>query len=465
MARESQGLQIALIIFFMLTIVLAVTTFLYHGKYIEAQKQAQDNEQMASDKGRLLAAEKAENAELKGMVAPSLSDKSLGEVKEQFKKDMDTYAKNYPDDSQFWSPVLSKMWDALVDRNKENVALKTNNQDLQARFAVREVTKDDLIKKLEANTKEAGDKVVQLGSEYDKQRAELAAGQAALTQTMESIRKAAAEKVNRSETEVKTAKDQVERLRSEEAGLATQVKQFNRPAMDHPLGEVTWVDQRSATVWINLGRADALDRQTTFSVYSADADEMGKAKKKATVEVTKILGDHSSEARITEDKNSDPITLGDKIFTPLWSPGQHQHFALAGIMNIDGDGRNAVGTVRNLITANGGQIDCMMDESGNKVGEVTTGTRCVVRGDDPKDGKQTETMSKILRDAERFGARLMTLAELKQQMGYKPGTVGGRAPRPAASAAPGPAAKPAAKAVPAKKVRPKAEPKTEEDQP
>ena len=133
--------------------------------------------------------------------------------------------------------------------------------------------------------------------------------------------------------------------------------------------------------------------------------------------------------------------------------GEHQHFALVGIMNIDGDGRNAVGTVRNLITSNGGQIDCMVDESGNKVGEVTPGTRCVVRGDDPKDTKQTETMSKILRDAERFGARTMTLADLKQQMGYKPGTVGGRAPRPTASAAPATSPKPAAggKASPAKK--------------
>jgi hypothetical protein len=81
------------------------------------------------------------------------------------------------------------------------------------------------------------------------------------------------------------------------------------------------VDQRSRTVWINLGRADGLDRQTAFGVYSGDADEMGKAKKKATIEVTKITGDHSAEARITEDKAADPITPGDKVFTPLWSPG------------------------------------------------------------------------------------------------------------------------------------------------
>ena len=41
---------------------------------------------------------------------------------------------------------------------------------------------------------------------------------------------------------------------------------------------------------------------------------------------------------------------GDKVFTPLWSPGQQNHFALTGIMNLDGDGRNQLSVVRGLIT-------------------------------------------------------------------------------------------------------------------
>jgi hypothetical protein len=253
------------------------------------------------------------------------------------------------------------------------------------------------------------------------------------------------------------------------------LKKFDRPTIDRPLGEVTWVDQRSATAWINLGRADALDRQTTFSVYSADVMDLGKAQTKATIEVTKILGDHAAEARITSDKNSDPITEGDKIFTPLWSPGDRQHFALAGLMNLDGDGRNVPRIVRNLIRDNGGEVDCMMDESGNKLGEVTIKTRYVVRGDDPKDSKQIDAMSKILRDAERVGARTMSLAELKQQMNYKAGTVSVQGARPAAvglpaaaaprpAAAPKPAAKPIVKPA-AKAAAKKAAPKADEDLP
>ena len=58
MARENQGLQIALIIFVMLTIILGVTTFLYVRQYGEAAKNASEMEQKANevleaDKGKL----------------------------------------------------------------------------------------------------------------------------------------------------------------------------------------------------------------------------------------------------------------------------------------------------------------------------------------------------------------------------------------------------------------------------
>ena len=65
---------------------------------------------------------------------------------------------------------------------------------------------------------------------------------------------------------------------------------------------------------------------------------------------------------------------GDKVFTPLWSPGQQNHFALTGIMNLDGDGRNQLSVVRGLINENGGAVDCWLDEQGHKQGQITADT-------------------------------------------------------------------------------------------
>ena len=65
-------------------------------------------------------------------------------------------------------------------------------------------------------------------------------------------------------------------------------------------------------VWINRGSADALQPQTKFTVYSATRTA-AKAVKKGTIEITRIDGEHSAQARILEDKIADPIMVGDKL--------------------------------------------------------------------------------------------------------------------------------------------------------
>ena len=106
---------------------------------------------------------------------------------------------------------------------------------------------------------------------------------------------------------------------------------------------MTWVDQRRGVVWINLGRADGLQPLTTFSVYPEKPTSVTKESAKASIEVTAIRGEHEAEARIMPgdtSKLADPIMPRDKIYSPVWSRGTKKHFALAGFMDIDGDGRS-----------------------------------------------------------------------------------------------------------------------------
>ena len=86
------------------------------------------------------------------------------------------------------------------------------------------------------------------------------------------------------------------------AAQGKQLEGYLRPTMDVPAGKVTFVNQNSRTVSIDLGRADALECQTTFNVYSPDSSDIGKALKKGTIEVTNV-SDTTSEARIIDDKN------------------------------------------------------------------------------------------------------------------------------------------------------------------
>ena len=139
----------------------------------------------------------------------------------------------------------------------------------------------------------------------------------------------------------------------------------------------------------------------------------------------------------------DPANKGYAVWIVV--PGQPT--ALAGFLDLDGNGRNELNSVRNLIAMNGGIVDCYQDE-GKCVGEITTRTRYLVLGDEPSSrGEQNnlQAYGRMLRDAERLGIRTITLTALKQKMGYKSqGFVqhfGGQAPAPSDAKKPAPRSK------------------------
>jgi hypothetical protein len=76
----------------------------------------------------------------------------------------------------------------------------------------------------------------------------------------------------------------------------------------------------------------------------------------------------------------------DKIDTALWNPGEHLHFALAGLMDVNDDGVNDLELVKNLITMNNGVVDCYEDEKGrvNGLDNMTINTRFLVKGGEGK---------------------------------------------------------------------------------
>ena len=89
MARESQGLQVLLIVFVMLAVVLGVTTYLYIKRADEATKAA------AAANAAKQQAEKAtedmqkERDDLKRLIG--FPERSTEEIQKQFAEDMQTY--------------------------------------------------------------------------------------------------------------------------------------------------------------------------------------------------------------------------------------------------------------------------------------------------------------------------------------------------------------------------------------
>ena len=189
-------------------------------------------------------------------------------------------------------------------------------------------------------------------------------------------------------------------------------------------GEIRWVNQRGGIVWLNLGRVDALRPQTTFSVYSAGTNDMSEIGKKASIEVTQILGSHLAQARILKDDATDPILPGDKIYTPVWSLGEKRHFAIAGMIDLNRDGHcdpSELQRLHTLIELNGGVVDSPMDAKGKRHGEMTTDTRYLILGGEPDMAavEQQQDFSDMNKKAKTLRVEQITLEKFLDRMGWK----------------------------------------------
>lgn len=423
MARENQGLQIALIVFVMLTIILGVTTFIFYGRYDEALIKAKtETEKAVADRTQATSL-KADNAKLKEMIGVE-AGKTIAEVEAIFNDDVKKYAGKQddggalPDAQKFYRPLLEQLYQTLNARDKQIVAKEEQIRKCEEDRAANEAKLQDQVKKFQEAAVAASDELKKERETFTAERTRTTSDKTEIAAQLDKTRKESQEEITKKDESIKAREKETDRLLEVNTRLAGKLETVTKEVADSPLGEIRWVNQGSHKVWINLGRADSLPSQISFSVYSPNATDMTKAGRKASIEVTQITGEKLAEARIVEDKDSDPIMPGDKIYTPIWRPGEKKHFALAGLMDLNGDGRSDLQAVKNLITMNGGVVDCAPTASGDeREGEMTVNTRYLVLGSEPRGEGAMTVWSRMDADAKRLGIKKITLDDLIQQMG------------------------------------------------
>jgi hypothetical protein len=469
MARESQGLQVLLIVFVMLSVVLGVSLYLYVKKADEVTKAnvvAAAAKKTAED---ATAEKQKECDELKTLIgSPGMTTE---EIKTQYAKDMDAYRGEtkltegkeqlFDAGSLYYHNLLAAMNQVIQDRTTLLLHARAEAADYERRFKIRESMKDGAIAAIMADHAVLTANMQKAGSVLGSALQATSQDSARLANQVKSVVTDANAAKARAEAALKAAEEEKQKAILQIAPIKEQLNQLNRKQVDlrAPSGEITWVSLPNKMVWINRGRADGLLRQTKFTVYSAESAAAAKAVEKGSVEVTAIDGDHSAQCRIVNDKLADPITAGDKVYTPLWSPGQQNHFALTGVMNLDGDGRNQVNVVRGMISEGGGVVDCWLDDDGHKHGQVTPQTTYLVLGD-PPDGRPAlmKGNTEIINDAGRYHVETLKLPDFKKQMNYQKASSmehwgagsssNGNVGR-ASTAVPAPAPKPSATSTPA----------------
>jgi flagellar basal body-associated protein FliL len=419
--RESQGLQIALILTVMLAVLMAITTIVFWNmaKKGNAELASLRSENQTSQ--TRLRDTVDQNQALKEMLGYT-ADENIETVKEEFELAKQKFGANFPEENRNYRKLPEFMANTIND-------LHTKIAETDARLRELEQKNTNLIEeknKLVAIEKDAHDKAAQ---EVLNLRAKFAADLKKLTDKMESWELADKKKLREKDSRIASLDKNNGELKSR---LATKDKLNERLAKDKralqtetfetPDGRIVWVNQRLRTVLLNLGAADSLRKQITFSVYDVDSNNLASSKSKGKIEVIRIIDDHQAEARILDDSPSNPITSNDIVYSPIWEVGNPVRFALTGFMDIDHDGETDRALIRRLITLSGGVVDAEVADDGKRSGEISVYTRYLVTGDQPTDKTSDAVRSsdtQIRNEAKDAGVTLISLDRLLSDIGYQ----------------------------------------------
>ena len=146
------------------------------------------------------------------------------------------------------------------------------------------------------------------------------------------------------------------------------------------------IDRFGSQPYINIGSADMVKTQDTFSIHAIGPDGRPRPEVKGTVEVINVVGEHLSQCRVltVKDTGRDPIMKGDVVFNPTWNPQARKRIAVLGIIDLTGDGKDQIYEFIRQMERQGVIIDAFLDPSTFEVRNtpgITPKTDFLIEGD------------------------------------------------------------------------------------
>jgi hypothetical protein len=374
------------------------------------------NEQKTSAEGATQKAI-AESGQFRGLIGAAESD-GVDAVAETTKKDM-AHGEGLPESKQNYRGLVEHLVAKLRKYEAANADLAAQVKDLNMKLNTN-------LEAAKAEVAKFSEQLAQVAADLEKERKTFTTDRGAINNQKDQL--AANFDATRKEHEklVQKSSDQI-------AALGTQLTRTNQllsdlrnkaerdeKANEFPDGKIVRVNQRTRMVWLDVGPADGLRLQTSFVIVSPEDGNPIKSKPKGIVEVVRLTRPHEAEARIVEDDLSNPIMVGDNIFSAVWETGRPERFALAGKMDVDGDGESDRALIRDVISMNGGIVDAEVAEDGARSGEMSVNVKYLVLGDKPEpDSKDLSGYSEMFQEAQTLGVKTINVKDFLNYVGYK----------------------------------------------
>ena len=427
--KENTGIQIALIIFVILTIVLSVTTYLFYKETEEQNSKVTAAAVSVAAKVKEIEAVKKDVALLKTLAGKKAADDdSVESIMEVYKEDQRKYGitfkesdpqdpalRNYPVMLRTAFVAYQKLQDDIDQQTKQIAELGLKHQAELASL-------DEIKTKTEGEFKAQAAKIREIHTSIADNQARHEAKIAASQQTNRNLQNEA--------QNIQGEKDKVERdLTGQLASKVDDLKKATKALEDtrtidlsKPDGEVIFINQANGTAYIDLGYVDGLRKQMTFNVFDRGVTNALKATKKGSIEVVRVDDEHFAVAKITDDDSTNPIVKGDVISSEVFHPGRPERFALAGFLDVDGDARSDLDLMIMLVRRNGAEVDAYVDVEGNRTGTMSPSTKYLVIGEQPNENSKPKVLNsynRILTEADKNGVKTMSLTDFLDYMGFQ----------------------------------------------
>ena len=470
-SNKPGAVHYALIVFVMMSVILGITTYMFHREYSDRAAKIFEVEENAKKQTQTIKKQDDEIQALKNQTGnkgfeitldPANPDNATSVIGAS-KSDMSKFGKDLAGTT--YQQTLQKLREAIdamsADVSSKTAAIAALQKDLNDQRTRLNTQVDTHRKAQEKAEADLRNLVAKRDEMLNSKQTEIDRFKADVNQLTGEL---AQEKEGR-EKQVKGLQKELAQLETRIEILQDKNNVLSGERFEQADGLIAAVST-SKTVVIDLGEADQLKKGMTFSVYpkdnralgaeldelKANVDQAYRDQKigvgerddrkqvlnftglKGKIAVTRLLGSHSAEAQIIEEDLYRPMVRGDVIYTPIWSPGLVEKISVIGDLDLDGDGKSDREQFHQLMTASGVVIDNEIDDAGQRIpaeGKITVQTKFLVLGNIPDRAdivveNEKARIDKILshqkdmsKEARANGVRVVKLNDFLAHIGFQ----------------------------------------------
>ncbi|HEY8504020.1 MAG TPA: hypothetical protein VIL46_05520, partial [Gemmataceae bacterium] len=410
---KNTGLIVTLVIFILLTLLLGTLTYFGYSGQAQLETKAKDAEKARADAQQKLEEERVRSGVLAVALGIPPSDNPAdlqglwrlrsNVAQEEYQKIVQKL-QGLPESDFAW-PLLDQdpaptptntLTDLCVKYHENMLAAQKAQQDALTAQKNAEAALNQARAQLQQEKQNFDTKVQDLQNKYNQLEAQYS--NKFDTEFLARVNQEVAKNTDL-QTQLKIMGDEKDKVIR---GLQNQIDELSKKLSKYEAArQATTVNLNTArgsvlrkqgdVVYIDLGETHNLRPQTRFSVFpeerrSISASELrgpvrvdvtgevtvpGASQNgngvppdiKGAIEVVEVLGPSISSARVVYevDPVRNPIRPGDKLFNPAWTPGQREHIAFAGIIDLNGDGTDDSEQFIRMLEQQGVVIDAYLD--------------------------------------------------------------------------------------------------------